>query len=255
MNVYSALDAGAIVGERSRLAGQSRALWQAEAAQLRRRLLIGAGHLLDLGCGPGHTAQAIAREFPDWQITGLDADARILPESEGRCVFAHAPPGQALPLPSRSVDAVYGRFLMQHVGEPLALLAEARRVLRPGGRILLVDVDDRGVVFEPEPPALRAFYERAASRQSELGGDRHIGARLPRMLLEAGFTAPSYEVQPVTGAQLGVEPLLQLALGLKARILAEALPADLIAELAATPGFVACVPIFAVAAQRPPEHA
>ena len=170
MNVYRTIDDRGLSAEKRRLDAQAVAVWVRERALLGAHLLTRpGGRLLDLGCGTGATTRAIADAWPGWEVVGLDTDARMVADGPGvgRLRFAHVAPGAPLPLADASVDAVYGRFLMQHVPHPAELLAEVRRVLRPGGRVLLTDVDDRAVVFEPEPAALREIYRRAASLDPE----------------------------------------------------------------------------------------
>ncbi|MCB9536575.1 MAG: methyltransferase domain-containing protein [Myxococcales bacterium] len=254
MSVYAHLDAAHLARERQRLDGQAGAWWAAERTLLGARLLTAPrGTLLDLGCGTGATAHAVADAWPGWRVIGVDADARMGAEPAARVTFRHAPAGAPLPLPDASVDAVYGRFLMQHVDRPAPLLAEVRRVLRPGGRALLLDVDDRGVVFEPRPPTLADLYARAADAQRAVGGDRHVGAKLPGLLLRAGLVDVDLDVVPITGQSFGLRPLLAMALGLKGALLGEdaARVAALADELCALPGFVALIPLFVARGVRP----
>ncbi len=254
MSVYAHLDAEHLDRERARLDGQAGAWWSAERAMLGQRLLDApTGTVLDLGCGTGRVSHAIADAWPGWRVVGVDADPRMGGPGTARVTFAHAPAGAPLPLADASVDAVYGRFLMQHVGRPAPLLAEVRRVLRPGGKVLLLDVDDRGVVFEPRPPSLADLYARAAEAQRAVGGDRHVGAKLPGLLHRAGFADLHHEVVPVTGQSFGLRPLLAMALGLKGALLGEdAARVEAIAdELCGLPGFVALIPLFVARGVRP----
>ncbi len=254
MSVYEHLDAGGLRNEQGRLDAQAGSWWPVERAMLARRLLDAPrGTLLDLGCGTGATARAVLADWPEWEVVGVDADARMGGAEAPRLRFHHAPEGAPLPLTDASVDAVYGRFLFQHVSRPGPLLAEVRRVLRPGGRVLLLDVDDRGVVFHPEPPALADIYARARGAQAAVGGDRTVGARLPSHLARAGFEAVDYEVFPATGSAFGVRPLLHLALGLKGALLGEdaALLEAIADEACALPGFVALIPLFVSVGVRP----
>ncbi len=255
MSVYESLEARALGEEKARLDAQATVGWALEREVLGRRLLTRpSGVLLDVGCGTGTIARAVAAHWPGWSVLGVDTDPRMGARDEPpRLHFRHVEPGAPLPVADASVDAVYGRFLMQHVGDPAPLLAEIRRVLRPGGRVLLADVDDRGVVFHPELPALRVFYDRAGPAQIRVGGDRHVGAKLPALLAQAGLAHVEYEVLPITGGVFGVRPLLEVALGLKRALLDEGddVIASIAAEAEATPGFVALIPVFFAGATRP----
>lgn len=113
-----------------------------------RALLDPSEKTIDLGCGTGEFASLFA---PSGYL-GLDVSlpylrfaARIAPAHR----FARAL-GQALPLADRSVRQVLVNGVLHHLGEAVArrLVAEAQRVLQPGGRLLLIED------VEPEDPPL-----------------------------------------------------------------------------------------------------
>lgn len=92
-------------------------------------------------------------------------------------------------LPDASFDLVLARFLLQHVPDVPAVLAELRRVLRPGGRLIAVDADFTfSTLFEPEPAFARELVDAVIEGQRLRGGDPHIGRKLPRLLREAGLS-------------------------------------------------------------------
>lgn len=97
---------------------------------------VAAGtELLDLACGPGVVAgMAAARGAV---ACGLDFSAAMLAEARARhpsVQFVHGD-AEAMPLPDAGFDAVVSNFGLHHVPRPALALAEARRVLRPGGRV------------------------------------------------------------------------------------------------------------------------
>ena len=84
-------------------------------------------------------------------------------------------------------DLVHARFILSHLANPLQALMRMRQALRPGGKIVVADVDFRGYFCYPDCPALWrhvALYTEAARRK---GADANIGPRLPALLVEAGF--------------------------------------------------------------------
>ena len=109
--------------------------------------------VLDLGCGPAFAAIAMARARPDARMIGLDLAPRILREAGRRLVAAglerRVPlvlgDAACLPFPDRSFDAVTGHSFLYLVDRPKAVLAEMGRVLRPGGRLILMEPNDRPV--------------------------------------------------------------------------------------------------------------
>jgi SAM-dependent methyltransferase len=93
---------------------------------------IGHGHkVLDLGCRSG----ALTKHFLDGnEVVGVDVDESALAKAEALGIdVVVADVEDPLPLESESFDAVVAGELLEHVRVPQALVAEARRVLRPGG--------------------------------------------------------------------------------------------------------------------------
>ncbi|HZH45535.1 MAG TPA: class I SAM-dependent methyltransferase [Roseococcus sp.] len=111
----------------------------------RRRALVQAGlrpgmRLLDVAVGTGAVAREARKITPD--VIGLDLSAGML-----KVARANLPDlkliqseGEALPLGDASVDMVSMGYALRHVGDLGALFGEFRRVLRPGGRVLLLEI-------------------------------------------------------------------------------------------------------------------
>jgi ubiquinone/menaquinone biosynthesis C-methylase UbiE/GNAT superfamily N-acetyltransferase len=246
-----------------------------ELARLERQALLGRAielyHLrrfgfqdgrtfLDLGSGPGLTSFMLARTFTDGQIIGIEPDpflrarAQELAAHQGlgdRCRFVEGK-GETLPLEDDSVDYCYARFVFQHLPDPGAVLKELARVTRPGGAVVVMDVDDAGVVVYPEPAGLEDFQDRTAEAQARLGGDRHISRKLKALMLDAGLLAPRIEVAPVTPEEVPFGPLIDAAFSFKEQALRrsglwEERDQEVLDELKVLPGqpgAFLCVPIF-----------
>jgi SAM-dependent methyltransferase len=99
--------------------------------------------LLDVGCGTGW----LARHFADY--TGVDGspDAVSAATGHGRDVRL-ADVDDALPFPDASFDGVVLKDLLEHVADPVAVVGEARRVLRPGGRVFASSPDAQRWVWD-----------------------------------------------------------------------------------------------------------
>lgn len=120
-----------------------------------RRFVAGAlaqgvdhGLALDVGTGPGYVAAEVARDRPALRMVGLDLAAAMVAQAhryaawvrvDGRALWPQAD-GQRLPFPDDSFDLVLSSFALHHWHEPLRVLDEIARVLRPGGRYYLADV-------------------------------------------------------------------------------------------------------------------
>jgi SAM-dependent methyltransferase len=99
--------------------------------------------LLDLGCGTGWLAEHFAR------YTGLDGseDAVGAAQHAGRNVRRHDL-AERLPLDDASVGGVVMKDLLEHVPDPVALVGEVHRVLRPGGRVFASSPDAQRWVWD-----------------------------------------------------------------------------------------------------------
>jgi SAM-dependent methyltransferase len=117
-------------------AGSFAALCGATAGALLDAARVGTGtRVLDTGTGPGTVAAAALTRGA--KVTAVDAEPGMV-----ALAVANAPGAEVrqavlpeLPFPDGSFDAAVANFVVNHVENPLAALAELRRVVRPGGRV------------------------------------------------------------------------------------------------------------------------
>jgi SAM-dependent methyltransferase len=110
-----------------------------------RRLLAAAGPLpddakiLDVGCGDGFHL-GLLREFgsPGWQLEGVDLDPRAADAAEDRGLLVHRGSIEDLDLVPERYDFAILIQTIEHVADPAAVLRAIRRVLRTGGRLMVV---------------------------------------------------------------------------------------------------------------------
>ena len=96
-----------------------------------RLLGEGSGRLLDIGCGTG--AQTVAFRDLGWEVTGVDASEDMLRRAEARGLEVTRADATALPFGDASFDAVVSLWTHTDVDDFASAVAEATRVLRPGG--------------------------------------------------------------------------------------------------------------------------
>jgi ubiquinone/menaquinone biosynthesis methyltransferase len=115
----------------------------------RRALAVQPGqHVLDVGCGTGSVTRLLARDAgPTGMVVGLDpspgmlkAARRVAPEPGAAPIRWVEGYGESLPFPDASFDRVTAQFSLRNMADWRRGLAEMRRVLRPGGRLVLLDL-------------------------------------------------------------------------------------------------------------------
>lgn len=167
--------------------------------------------VLDLGSGTGDLAFAVARA--GGRVVAADLSLGMLSVlrrragalAAGASVGPVAASVHALPLPDASLDRIVSGFTVRNVGDLAGAFAELRRVLRPGGRLVVLELS-----HPPHPlfaRLYRAYFEHLAPRvATALGGDPEAYRYLPRSLREfpgapelaviigaAGFTRVRYQ--------------------------------------------------------------
>lgn len=154
---------------------------------------------LDIGSGPGLLAAQIAeRVRPSGSVHGLDPSESMLALSAERAAAAGvtlaAGAATELPYADSAFDIVTATQVYEYVPDMPAALAEARRVLRPGGRLLVLDTDWDSVVWHSSDPQR---MRRVLAAWNEHLADPHLPRRLNKLLTEAGFTVDRCEVVPL----------------------------------------------------------
>ena len=121
-----------------------------------RLLELGAtGHFLDIGTGPGHLPLLVCDRVPDSHVTGVDLSKNMLLHAERHRTASdhadrieyHRMDAKDLDLPDSHFDTVYSNTILHHIPDPRSFLAEAQRMLRPGGALLIRDL------FRPDSDA------------------------------------------------------------------------------------------------------
>lgn len=158
--------------------------------------------VLDLGCGPGYlVAEMAAAVGVTGRVHGIDASPSMLAIAAGRTEGDGMAPvdlarGDVLrvPLPDAAVDAAVCTQVYEYVADVPSALAEARRVLRPGGRLLILDTDWDSIVWRSRDDARMA---RVLASWDEHLVHRDLPRRLPQLLREAGFALTAAGVVPL----------------------------------------------------------
>jgi SAM-dependent methyltransferase len=174
---------------------------------------------LDAGCGGGDVTFELARLIgARGRVVGMDIDATKLAlarrEAEarqcGNVEFRNAGIGESELEPE--FDVVYARFLLTHLKDAAGAVRKMQQALRPGGIVIVEDIDFRGFFCYPDCPALWRYVALYTQAVQRTGGDPNIGPRLPGMLLESGFDKVHLNVVQPAGLEGEVKLLNPLTM-------------------------------------------
>jgi SAM-dependent methyltransferase len=150
------------------------------------------GRIVDVGSGLGTVVGELRARGAD--AVGVDASAEMVAEAQRRVDGAEFVVADAteLPFPDASLDGYRAERVYQHVSDPGRALREARRVLRPGGRIVLVDQDWDALMFDSDDKEVERAIVLA---YSDAIVDGRMGRRSRAALVDAGFADVQVEVE------------------------------------------------------------
>ena len=142
-------------------------------------------HILDLGCGDGQLTERIAACGAS--VTAIDASSQMAAAARARGIAAEEGSAESLPYVDRTFDAVFSNAVLHWVRDQDAMLAQVRRVLRPGGRFV-AEMGGHGNIA-----AIRVAFAAVLARHGFAGlGERGnyypTAEAYSRRLQQYGFT-------------------------------------------------------------------
>jgi SAM-dependent methyltransferase len=186
------------------------------------RVAISEGQLcLDIGCGGGDVTMELARRVgPRGKAVGADIDETQLDIARREVDAKDIRNVEFRLLDIRTTnddigsifDIVYARFLLTHLDDPSQAVAAFYRYLRPGGHVILEDIDFNGHFTYPESGAFQRYRELYCKVVRRRGGDPNIGPRLPILLTDGGFEKVEMTVVQPIGTHGEVKLLIPITL-------------------------------------------
>ncbi|MEZ6053394.1 MAG: class I SAM-dependent methyltransferase [Planctomycetaceae bacterium] len=148
--------------------------------------------ILDVGCGPAVIAAELGRQFETATVVGIDASPQRIEAAHANIVDApnvsvQIGDAHALPFEDESFDFVVCRFLMEYLPDKALAVQEMKRVLKPGGRLFLQDLDGQLVWHYPIDQSLQDGVEKALKLLEKSGFDPMVGRKLFHLCHAAGF--------------------------------------------------------------------
>ena len=134
--------------------------------------------ILEVGGGPGFFTKILLDNFSKCEVTSLDNDEKLLE-------YAYS-----------NLNKEYGNRVSQHLNNPISALKEIYRILKPGGKVIIIDIDSElwGLTY-PKNNLIKALNDNLAKFQSNLNGNREIGRVLITLLKSLGFV--NYDIEAV----------------------------------------------------------
>ncbi len=153
--------------------------------------------VLDIGSGPGFLAGEMAEEVgAEGRVHGIDPSDSMLAIARRGDTPVEYGRGDALALPfeDEQFDVAVSTQVYEYVADIEGALAEARRVLRPGGRLLVLDTDWDSIVWRSRD---RDRTERVLAAWNEHLADPYLPRRLPGLLRAAGLELADAAIIPI----------------------------------------------------------
>lgn len=153
-------------------------------------------HLLEVGCGVGAQTDILLRLWPELRVTGVDASEANLDVARAHLAGVpwatdryalHLGDAATLDFEADAFDGAFLCWVLEHVSDPARVLAEVRRVLRPGSPTVVTEVQNATFFIDPYSPNTLAYWMAFNDLQFELGGDPFVGAKLGNLLQRVGY--------------------------------------------------------------------
>jgi SAM-dependent methyltransferase len=153
--------------------------------------------ILEAGSGSGAIIKALGEEYADHSFIGIDisedrinqANAKIRNQNNVKAIKANI---YQLPFPDNHFDFIYSRFLYEYLQQPLEATQELFRVCKPGGKLLLQDLDGQ---FTQYPEGSTELTEVLAFLRNQTGFDPNVGRKLFNFGKTAGFNFLNAEIE------------------------------------------------------------
>jgi len=157
--------------------------------------LVAGDSLLDIGSGPGTITTDFATRLAPGDVVGIDASEEVVAKATADSASLgldnlHFEVGDAYALrfADASFDVVHAHQVLQHVGNPVAMLREMGRVAKPGGIVTARDVDYEGVIWAPHHEGLTDWLALYLHVHRGISGEPAAGRHLKSWARSADFT-------------------------------------------------------------------
>lgn len=189
---------------------QAELIWERERRFLELFGVKDGIKILEAGSGPGFITEKLARSYPNSTITVVEREPFFIEWSLRYWATKNIDTVKTVSadikntgITPESVDLIYARFLFQHLPDPRPVLDEFYRLLKPGGKVIITDIDEGyEPLLSPKLPEIEPLF---ANQGNSGGRDTAIGRKLWRLLRGSGFHSLDLEALLIHSDAVGTE--------------------------------------------------
>lgn len=165
--------------------------------------------ILDAGCGTGIVSRYLAEHFPFARVVGCDFTKSLLEQAQEAAsdivnLKFDEQDLRQLTYASEQFDLVISRFVIHHQNpiHTSKVIAELVRVLKPGGTLVVIDIDSAIVNLYPQTRVVKEGVQKWLEFPDH---DNAVGRKLPYLFLEAGLESISWRIETVSRSGTDIE--------------------------------------------------
>lgn len=157
--------------------------------------------ILDVGCGTGIIALELAKNFPDYRVDAVDINSLRFKKNKEKNkthfnLNFYLADASHLPFDSDSYDIAFTRFLLEYIKKPENVIKEMIRVVRPGGYVLLQDLDGQLLTHYPYETEFKMKTQAIIKYLAKTGFDPFVGRKLFYLVKRNGLKNISVKIEP-----------------------------------------------------------
>lgn len=150
--------------------------------------------ILETGCGVGAQTKIIAKNNIDSTFVSVDLSIASLEKAEAsikehdiKNVEFKVADLLNLPFKDNHFDHIFVCFVLEHISQPKEAIQELKRVLKPGGTLMIIEGDHGSAYFYPDSLSAQKVIQAQVTLQEQKGGNANIGRALYPLLFDSGF--------------------------------------------------------------------
>lgn len=201
-----------LISEINRLEGQVNLFWDKEFLIYKKYGLRNKIKILEVGSGPGFFSNQLLSCLTDIELHSLEIDSSLIDFAKKNTIqnlnthkIIHGSI-EKTSIEDSYYDIVIARLVLEHLDDPISATLEMYRVLKPEGKIFVIDNDfEQHLIAYPMIEGLTKLYTAYSNARIKQGGNPFIGRELPTILKRCGFLIEGFEVLSAHSEIVGKE--------------------------------------------------